>query len=651
MSERARAEGTLRENEALYRSLFEHMLNGIAYCQMLFEGDQPRDFIYLAVNAAFEKQTGLKDVVGKRASMAIPGIRESDPELLAIYGRVARTGQHEHFEMFVTTLQMWFSVSVYCPKRGYFVAVFDVITERKQTENALRESEKRHRHLFETMTQGVTYQKADGAIISANPAAERILGLSLAQMLGKTSMDSGWKAVREDDSELPGQDHPAMVALRTGKPVEHFVMGVFNPRTGSHSWISVNAIPLFKPGETTPFQVFTTFDDISAQRLIEDQLHQAQKMETVGRLAGGVAHEFNNMLQVITSYAELCLEKIDTGHPVHKYMLEISRAAWRSAEITGQLLAFARKQTVRPKLIDLNAAIARAQKMILGLIGEDVELAWAPGHDLWKVKIDPVQLDQVFANLVVNARDAIEGTGTLTIELENTAFDEASSAAHAGSAPGEYLLLSVRDNGRGMDKETLSHLFEPFFTTKGLGEGTGLGLATVYGIVQQNGGFIDVESEPGHGSIFKVYLPRARESGTEDWREVEAVVPIGGSETVLVVEDEAPILELARRSLQQIGYRVLAAGSTEEALRMSKDHPGPIDLLLTDVVMPRMNGRQLAELLEAERPGLKCLYMSGHTAEVIAGRGILESGVSFIAKPFSLAALAEKVREVLDALP
>ena len=388
--------------------------------------------------------------------------------------------------------------------------------------------------------------------------------------------------------------------------------------------------------------------DISAQRQMEEQLRQALKMETVGQLAGGVAHDFNNMLQVIITYVEMSLAKLEAGQPLYRYMLEIRRAAQRSAEMTGQLLAFARKQAVSPKLLDLNDAVASTQKMIRRLIGEDVDLAWMPGKDLWKVMIDPSQLDQVLANLAVNARDAIGGVGKLTIGTTNVTFDAEYCDAHAGYLPGDYLQLTVSDDGSGMNKEVQSHLFEPFFTTKEPGKGTGLGLATVYGIVKQNSGFINVYSEVGVGTTFKVYLPRVEGSAAAAAVEGGGTAPRGGTETVLVVEDEKAILELARESLEQFGYTVLTASSPYEAIGRSEEYAGQIHLVLTDVVMPEMNGRQLVDRLTAARAGLKCLYMSGYTADVIAHRGVLEEGVSFISKPFSLAVLAEKVREILD---
>ncbi len=388
--------------------------------------------------------------------------------------------------------------------------------------------------------------------------------------------------------------------------------------------------------------------DVSVQRLMEARLRQAQKMETVGQLAGGVAHDFNNMLQVIITYSDMALTITKAGEPLHKYLFEIRRAAHRSAEITAQLLVFARKQTITPKILDLNDSVVSAQKMIQRLIGDSIDIAWMPGHDLWNVKIDPTQLDQVLANLAVNARDAIGGVGKLTIGTRNIVLDEAYCAANPGFVPGEYLLLAVSDDGCGMDKETLSHLFEPFFTTKETGKGTGLGLATVYGIVKQNDGFINVYSEPGDGTTFKVYLPRAEEQNGEDAADVEPELTTGGTETVLVVEDESAILELARESLEQLGYTVLTAASPDEAIRCSEEHVGPIHLLISDVVMPQMNGRQLSERLIAARPQMKCLFMSGYPAEVMGHRAILAEEMKFIAKPFSLTVLAEKVREVID---
>jgi len=384
---------------------------------------------------------------------------------------------------------------------------------------------------------------------------------------------------------------------------------------------------------------------------LQVQLAQAQKMESVGRLAGGVAHDFNNMLGVIIGHTELALEQVEQAQPLHVSLVEIRKAAQRSAELTRQLLAFARKQTVTPKVLDLNDTVEGMLKMIQRLIGEDIELAWRPGGNLGLIKMDPTQIDQILANLCINARDAIMNTGMVAIETDSAAFDEAYCEEHPGFVPGEYVLLAVSDDGCGMDKETLDKLFEPFFTTKVIGKGTGLGLATVYGIVKQNDGFINVYSEPGHGTTFKIYLPRytgKNPSVTKD-ESVEPDVSLLGKETILLVEDEPGILKMTLKMLERHGYTVLAAPTPGEAMSQAAQYKGEIHLLMTDVVMPEMNGRDLAKDLLSIFPDLKLLFMSGYTADVIAHHGVLEEGVHFIQKPFFMKDLAAKVREALDS--
>ena len=382
---------------------------------------------------------------------------------------------------------------------------------------------------------------------------------------------------------------------------------------------------------------------------LEAQLRQSQKMEAVGRLAGGVAHDFNNMLAVIVGHADMALEQTAPDDPLHAELQAIQKAAQRSADLTGQLLAFARKQTIAPQVLDLNDTIAGMLKMLGRLIGENIDLLWKPAATLWPVNMDPTQIDQVMANLVVNARDAIVGVGKITIETAKVTFDEGYCEIHAGFSPGAYALLAVSDNGCGMDKEIMARLFDPFFTTKPPGQGTGLGLATVYGIVKQNRGLINVYSEPGRGTIFKIYLPRY-ESDQISARRVPAptVVPTG-TETVLLVEDEEALLELGKILLGQLGYTVLGAGSPGQAIQLAETYEGVIHLLLTDVIMPDMSGRDLWQRLGALRPDLKCLFMSGYTANVIAHHGVLDPDVHFLQKPFSKTVLANKLREVLYA--
>jgi CheY-like chemotaxis protein len=371
-------------------------------------------------------------------------------------------------------------------------------------------------------------------------------------------------------------------------------------------------------------------------------------MESVGRLAGGVAHDFNNMLGVIIGHADLAVAQLPPDQPVQASLTEIREAAVRSANLTRQLLAFARKQIIEPKVLDLNETVEGMLKMLHRLIGEDVQLNWQPGLKLWPVNMDPSQVDQILANLCVNARDAIAGVGKVFIETGNSTFDEVFCAIHTDFVPGDYVRLFVSDSGCGMDMQTQSHLFEPFFTTKDPGKGTGLGLATVYGIVKQNKGLISVYSEPGHGTTFKIYLPRHMGDAAPVQGQAPAQPDAHGTETILLVEDEPTVLALATAMLKQLGYTVLTAGAPDNAIKLARDHVGPVHLLITDVIMPGMDGQSLAKELLVLYPHIRRLFMSGYTADVIAHHGVLDRGVHFIQKPFDIKALAAKIRAVLD---
>jgi len=382
--------------------------------------------------------------------------------------------------------------------------------------------------------------------------------------------------------------------------------------------------------------------------ILQTQLLQAQKMESVGRLAGGVAHDFNNMLGVILGHVEMAEEQTHPADPLLYDLQEIKKAATRSADLTRQLLAFARKQTVSPKIIDLNATVESLLKMLRRLIGEEIELTWLPGSDLWPVKLDPTQVDQILANLTINARDAISGIGKISIETANLVLDKEYCTDHIGFTSGCYVLLMVSDSGCGMDRDTREHIFEPFFTTKEIGRGTGLGLATIYGIVKQNSGFINVYSEPGQGTTFRILLPRYMgERGVNAQEPVlQTVQP--GRETILLVEDEPSILQLGKRMLEKMGYDVLAAATPKQAIQLAEVHNTAIDLLLTDVIMPQMNGRELAKHLLGLYPKMVRVFMSGYTADVIAHHGVLEEGVHFLQKPFSKAELSATIRHALE---
>jgi signal transduction histidine kinase/ActR/RegA family two-component response regulator len=388
--------------------------------------------------------------------------------------------------------------------------------------------------------------------------------------------------------------------------------------------------------------------ELQERQHMEEVLLQSKKLESIGRLAGGVAHDFNNMLQTILGYSEIAMDEVAPDSRIGGCLKEIQMAGQRSADLTRQLLAFARKQTIDPKILDLNDAVAGMLKMLERIIGEDIDLLWKPASNLGRVKMDPSQIDSILANLCVNARDAIAGVGKVTIETENVEFNEGYCANHPGFIPGRFVMLALSDDGCGMDKATQERIFEPFFTTKELGKGTGLGMATVYGIVQQNYGFINVYSEPGKGTTFRIYLPRLAGEDAPREEDREVVERKTGTETVLLVEDEASLLVLATKIVQDLGYTVLAADRPSTAIQMLREYSGEIHLLMTDVVMPEMNGRDLWRDLVALRPGLKCLFVSGYTADAIAHRGVLDDGVNFLHKPFSVHDLAAKLREVLD---
>ncbi|GFO55292.1 hypothetical protein GMSM_22990 [Geomonas sp. Red276] len=514
---------------------------------------------------------------------------------------------------------------------------------RKRAEQALLESEETLRAITDNAAAIIYMKDPEGRYLLANRLCRELMPPKVTDPLGRTDFDI---FPFEVASLLAGNDRRV---LADGVPAS---FEEWLPTDGGRRlYISVK-FPLKKiSGET--YAVCGISTDITDRKraeeerlALETQLQQARKMESVGRLAGGVAHDFNNMLGVILGYAELGLLQLDPGHPVFGALQEIVQAAQRSAELTRQLLAFARRQPIAPKVVDLNDTVTGMLKMLKRLIGEDVTLSWHPGEGIWPVKADGSQLDQIVANLCVNARDALESGGTITIETANCVLDEAYCAEHLDSLPGEYVRLSVADNGHGMDPETLSQVFEPFFTTKGIGKGTGLGLSTVFGAVKQNGGFLEVESAPGEGAVFRIYLPRHPEPAVPK-ESAPAAGITGGNETVLVVEDEAGILQMATVLLKMLGYRVLTASSPDEALQVAAGHGGTIDLLMTDVIMPGMNGRALAEAVEACRPGVRILFMSGYAADFISPQGCGEGRGHFIQKPFNMGALAEKLREAL----
>jgi PAS domain S-box-containing protein len=514
--------------------------------------------------------------------------------------------------------------------------------EREQVQRALQESEEFLNNIVENIPNMIFVKDAEKLrFVRFNKAGEQLLGYSQEEMLGKTDYDFFPK---EEADFFTAKDREVLSTKKLVDIPEELIKNRDNDERILHT----KKIPIMhKTG--TPQYLLGISEDITVNKKLEKQLRQAQKMEAVGQLAGGVAHDFNNMLGVIIGHTELAMDRLDPSHELFGDLQEILKAAKYSSDLTRQLLAFARKQTISPRVLDLNETIEGILKILRRLIGEDIDLSWLPGARVWPVKMDPSQIDQILANLCVNARDAIAGVGKVSIETHTITFDEVYCADHPGFIPGEYVLLAVSDNGCGIDKETLDKLFEPFFTTKGMGKGTGLGLSTVYGIVKQNNGFINVYSEPRLGTTFKIYLPRHAAKADQMPKERPSAPAARGHETILLAEDDPALLKLTRTILERLGYQVLAASNPGEAVRVAKEYTGEIHLLITDVVMPEMNGRDLTKNLIALYPGLKHLFMSGYTGSVIAHHGVLDEGENFIQKPFSMQALAAKVREVLDS--
>jgi two-component system cell cycle sensor histidine kinase/response regulator CckA len=642
-----------QKSEETYRNLFDQFADGIYLHD--FEGN------IVDVNRIAVLQSGYSKEELLRMSVfdLHPGISDNADMLRQWTGwPVARrfTIEAEHRRKDGSVYPVEISRGkVKIEDRALILAIVQDTTERKQAEAERERLQGQLTNALELARLGHWEYDVTKDLFTFNDYFYKIFHTT-AEQVGSYTMSSAEYAsrfVHPDDISVVGEE--IRKAIETADPnfsrkLEHLIL--YDDHTVGY--ISVRFF-IVKDANGHTIKTYGVNQDITERKQAEEerqklqaQLLQAQKMESVGRLAGGVAHDFNNMLGIIIGNAEMAALEIAPGHPLIQNIQEIIHAGRRSAETVRQLLAYARKQTIRPEVLDLNDTISGMLNMLRRIIGEDIELTWIPGKEVDKVRMDPSQINQVLANLVVNSRDAIPGVGKITIESANTVLDETYCGQHSGFVPGEYVLVVVSDTGVGMSTEVMEHIFDPFFTTKEMGRGTGLGLATVYGIVKQNEGFISVYSEPGKSTTFKIYLPRVGGERVSAQAKTEERRLPRGMETVLLAEDEGPLLRIARDILARQGYAVLAARTPGEALALAENHTGKIHLLLTDVVMPEMNGRELMESLHARLPSMKVLFMSGYTADVVAHHGVLDSGVHFIEKPFSPSALAEKVREVLD---
>ena len=637
ITDRRSAEEALRESEERARLIFNTVPDSITITRV-------EDGRYILVNDYFCRLTGFlrEETIGRTVSDLNVFVNVQDRE--RFIREMREKGEITNFEILYRKKDGSLFTSLLSARpiqyagEDCLVAVVADISNRKQIEDALRQSEERYRLLVDNANEAILVIQG-GMITFVNPQAIKIMNIEGRALTPQPFLDFIHPEDRETvlqryQERLSGEVPPARYSFR------------LVDQEGKTIWVEINAVQIAWEGEPAAL-VFLT--DITEKKQLEMQFLQSQKMEAVGRLAGGVAHDFNNLLTSILGHSDLMMMRLRPGDPLIGDIKEIIKAANRATDLTRQLLAFSRKQVMQPRILNLNGIISDMKKMLNRLIGEDITLETSLSPDLGQVLVDPGQIDQVIMNLVVNARDAMPKGGTLTIETGNALLDEVQVRSYMGAKPGAYVLLSVKDSGSGMSEELQSHIFEPFFTTKELGKGTGLGLSTVYGIVKQSNGYIRVDSRPGQGTVFKIFLPQQEGKAESGLKPERGKVSLRGGETILLAEDNELVRGLTRSVLEHFGYQVLETKDGEEAGRMSKGYEGPIHLLLTDVVMPGISGRVLAEQLQISRPGIKILFMSGYSEEAVLLQGMQILGAHFLQKPFTPEELGLRVREILDS--
>ncbi|MGH9432652.1 MAG: PAS domain S-box protein [Terriglobia bacterium] len=637
----SRAVQALRASESRYRLLFERNLAGV-YSVTL-------DGRILDLNEAGARMFGYESAEEAKAR-PLWEIAPAPDELKALMRRVVELKTVTNLEAALRKrdgrpLWVLFTATLIESEDGSPPTIEGTlidITDRKDAEEALRRSEKRFRELIDNSSDAVSLIDARGQVLFSSHSISPILGYEVEERLGR------------DVFELMHPDDAAATKTAFQKLLDHPDSTVtlqirYRHKNGTWRWLEALGKNLLR--EPSVRALVVNYRDITERKQLQEQFYQSQKMEAVGRLAGGVAHDFNNLLTAIIGYSDIVLEKLPAQSDHRRSIREIKKAGERAALLTKQLLAFSRQQMLSPQILDLNQVVLETSRLLRRLIGDDIELVTTPASPLGRVKADPTQLDQVLMNLAVNARDAMPRGGRLMIETSNTQVEDNLASDPVKVAPGRYTVLTVKDTGCGMDAATRARAFEPFFTTKEKGKGTGLGLATVYGIVKQSGGYIWIFSEPGQGTTFKIYLPRVDEVPEPAKAAEVQALPRHGTETILLVEDHPSVRQLTSRLLRAQGYLVLEARSGKEALALAEKHPGTISLLLTDVVMPQLSGQALAKQMTEKHPEIRVLFMSGYAGTSYAQQTSLEPDAAFIQKPFDADQLATRVREVLDGVP
>jgi PAS domain S-box-containing protein len=641
---RSEAEKALLKSERSFRSIVESSPMGMHMYQLHDDGR----LVFTGANPAASRILGVDNsmFVDKTIEEAFPQLTETEvPQRYREAAAQGITWETEQIDYDEGGIRGAFEVTAFQTSPMRMVALFNEITVRKQAEEAMRSSEERLKILFESAPDAYYLMGLDGVFIDGNRAAEEMLGYDKSELIGRSFAEVDL---------LPPEELP--------RAIENLGRSLSGKSTGPDEFdmvrkdgrrvpVEIRSHPVTMQGKTVILGIARDITDRrraeEEQRELQARLEEAHRMEAVGRLAGGVAHDFNNMLSAVLASAALAGNELPRGGPGSESIQMVIRAAQRAAELTKQLLAFSRKQIIEPRVINLSHLVEHLHTMLARLIGEDVIIEVSAQEDMGSIRADPGQMEQLVLNLALNARDAMPDGGNLRIETADVELDDEYCERHPDATPGAHVMLAVSDSGVGMDEETRARIFEPFFSTKEMGKGTGLGLASVYGIATQHGGRIEVQSTPGEGSCFRVYFPRVLDEPERAAAPAPAR-PNGGSETVLVVEDEELVRIVAVKVLERAGYVVLAASSGDDALALAARHEGTIDLLLTDVVMPHMDGRELATRLAKKQPGLKTLFTSGYSHNVIADHGVLDEGLQFLAKPYSSESLAARVREVLD---